>query len=78
MPEAGGLRLLLTVVPFSIFPHVDHPDLSENTMAAADKWAAEIAGPASAIDDAPAIKVVDGTVELVSEGHRRLFTPKQA
>jgi len=44
-------------------------------MAAAEKWAAEIAGPAYAIDDETAIKVVDGDVELVSEGHWKLFTP---
>jgi dipeptidase E len=65
----------LGIVDFSIFPHVDHPDLPENTMAAAEQWAAGIAGPAYAIDDDTAIKVVDGSVEVVSEGHWRLFTP---
>ena len=39
------------------------------TLANAEKWAAEIAGPAYAIDDETAIKVVDGTVEVISEGH---------
>jgi dipeptidase E len=73
-PSTGG-DAALGVVDFSIFPHVDHPDLPENTMAAAEKWAAEIAGPAYAIDDETAIKVVDDTVEIVSEGHWRLFTP---
>jgi dipeptidase E len=29
----------LGVVDFSIFPHVDHPDLPENTMAEAERWA---------------------------------------
>ena len=33
-------------------------------------------GPAYAIDDETAIKVVDDTVEVVSEGHWRLFTPE--
>ena len=61
------------IIPFSIFPHVDHPDLPENTMAAAEKWAAEIGGPAYAIDDDTAIKVVDGAVEMITEGHWRLF-----
>ncbi|MFL6073249.1 MAG: Type 1 glutamine amidotransferase-like domain-containing protein [Mycobacteriales bacterium] len=65
----------LGIVDFSIFPHVDHPALPENTMADAEKWAAEIAGPAYAIDDDTAIKVTDGAVEVVSEGHWRLFTP---
>jgi len=65
----------LGVVDFSIFPHVDHPDLPENTMAAAEQWAAGLGVPAYAIDDDTAIKVVDGTVELVSEGHWKQFTP---
>jgi len=71
-PPAGGDRTL-GIVDFSIFPHVDHQDLPENTMADAEKWAAEIAGPAYAIDDETAIKVTDGTVEVVTEGHWKLF-----
>jgi dipeptidase E len=70
-----GADETLGVVDFSIFPHVDHPDLPENTMAAAERWAAGLSGPAYAIDDDTAIKVVDGTVEVVSEGHWKLFTP---
>ncbi len=31
--------------------------------------------PGYAIDDQTAIKVTDGTVEVVSEGHWKLFTP---
>jgi dipeptidase E len=73
-PPTGGDKTL-GVVDFSIFPHVDHPDLPENTMAAAEKWAADIAGPAYAIDDDTAIQVVDGNVELISEGNWRRFTP---
>jgi dipeptidase E len=46
-----------------------------NTMAAAEKWAAGIGIPAYAIDDNTAIKVVDGDVEIISEGHWRAFTP---
>ena len=71
-PPTGG-DAALGVVDFSIFPHVDHPDLPENTMAEAERWAAEIQGPAYAIDDETAISVVDGTVEVVSEGHWKLF-----
>ena len=73
-PPTGG-DSTLGVVDFSIFPHVDHPDLPENTMAAAEKWAAGLSGPAYAIDDETAISVVDGAVEVVSEGHWKLFTP---
>jgi dipeptidase E len=63
----------LGVVGFSIFPHVDNPGLPGNTMAAAERWAAGIGGPAYAIDDQTAIKAVDGTVEVVSEGHWKFF-----
>jgi len=59
----------LGVVDFSIFPHLDHPDLPHNTMAAAERWAADISGPAYAIDDETAIQVVDGAAEVVSEGN---------
>jgi dipeptidase E len=71
-PPSGG-DTTLGVVDFSIFPHVDHVDLPENTMAAAERWAAGLGNPAYAIDDETAIKVVDGAVELVSEGHWKLF-----
>ncbi|KQY57343.1 MULTISPECIES: Type 1 glutamine amidotransferase-like domain-containing protein [unclassified Nocardioides] len=63
----------LGIVDFSIFPHLDHPDLPENRMVDAEKWAAEIGGPAYAIDDATAITVHDGRVEVVSEGNWRQF-----
>jgi dipeptidase E len=73
-PPTGG-DSTLGIVDFSIFPHVDHEDLPENTMANAETWAAGLANPAYAIDDQTAIKVTDGSVELVSEGHWKLFTP---
>ncbi|MFF5039998.1 Type 1 glutamine amidotransferase-like domain-containing protein [Streptomyces nigra] len=63
----------LGVVDFSIFPHLEHPDLPENTMAKAEKWAAGLPNPAYAIDDDTAITVVDGEVEVVSEGKWRHF-----
>jgi dipeptidase E len=61
----------LGVVDFSIFPHLGLPP--DNTMAGAQRWAEQIAGPAYAIDDQTAIKVSDGTVEVVSEGTWRRF-----
>jgi dipeptidase E len=65
----------LGVVGFSIFPHLDHEDLPLNTLANAEKWAAGLGVPAYAIDDQTAIKVDDGAVEVVSEGHWKLLTP---
>jgi len=70
----GGSDKTLGIVDFSIFPHVDHELLPENTMADAERWAAGIQNPAYAIDDETAIKVTDGAVEVVSEGHWKLFT----
>ena len=37
-------------------------------MEQAERWAAGMTAPAYVIDDETAIKVVDGTVEIVSEG----------
>jgi len=64
----SGDDTTLGIVDFSIFPHLDHEQMPENTMANAEKWAAEIAVPAYVIDDATAIRVADGTVDVVSEG----------
>ncbi len=72
-PPTGGDRTL-GVVDFSIFPHLGHELMPENTMAEAKRWAADIAGPAYAIDDQTAIRVIDGTVEIVSEGQWMLLS----
>ena len=71
-PPDGGDKAL-GIVGFSIFPHVDHPDLPENTMAAAEQWAAGLGNPAYAIDDDTAIRVVDGVVDVITEGHWQHF-----
>ena len=71
-PPRGGDRTL-GLVDFSICPHLAEDGMPGNSMAEAEQWAAGISGPAYAIDDETAIKVIDGTVEIVSEGHWRLF-----
>jgi dipeptidase E len=68
-PEGGDKALGL--VDFAIFPHVDHVELPENTMAHAEQWAAALDAPAYAINDQTAIKVVDGAIEIITEGHWR-------
>ena len=73
-PPTGG-DSALGLVDFSMFPHLDHPNMPENSMANAEKWAASVPVPGYAMDDQTAIKVTDGTVEVVSEGHWKLFTP---
>lgn len=72
-PPTGGDDSTLGLVDFSIFPHLDHPMLPENTMADAERWAAALQAPAYAIDDETAITVVDGVVEVISEGHWKRF-----
>ena len=73
-PPTGSDRTL-GLVDFSIFPHLDHEDLPANCMANAEKWAAGMPQQAYLIDDQTAVKVTDRAVEVVSEGHWRLFTP---
>jgi len=73
-PPAGGDGTL-GLVDFSMFPHLDHEMLPDNSMAHAEKWAASMPVPTYAIDDQTAIKVIDGVVEVVSEGHWKRFAP---
>jgi dipeptidase E len=61
----------LGIVDFSIFPHLDV--FPTNSMDEAQRWATEIDGPAYVMDDQTAIKVADGTVEVVSEGRWTQF-----
>ncbi|MGW4215038.1 hypothetical protein ACWEIJ_44180 [Lentzea sp. NPDC004789] len=67
------LRPGLGVVDFSIFPHLNA--FPTNTPADAERWAAEIGIPAYAIDEQTANKVVDGSVEVISEGRWTKFEP---
>jgi len=73
-PPTGGDKTL-GLVDFSIFPHLDNEEMPGNSMAAAEQWAAGMPVPSYAIDDETAIKVVDGAVEVISEGHWKHFTP---
>jgi dipeptidase E len=72
-PPDGGDRGL-GIVDFAMFPHLDHVDIPGNSMAVAETWAAGLPVPGYAIDDETAIRVVDGTVEVVSEGSWKLFS----
>src|SRR4029079_12576184 len=79
-PEGDISRILVTargmgLVDFALIPHLDvehHPDAS---LANAEQWAARLPVPTYAIDDQTAIRVVDRAVDVVSEGHWKLFTP---
>jgi len=71
-----GSDKALGLVDFSVFPHLDREDgIPASPPEEIAAWAAGLSVPAYVIDDQTAIKVVDGTVEVVSEGHWKLFTP---
>jgi dipeptidase E len=72
-PPAGG-DSALGMVEFSLFPHLDNVDMPDFSMASAEEWAAGVPVPGYAIDDQTAIKVTDHGVEVVSEGHWKLFS----
>jgi dipeptidase E len=67
MAQGAGLA------DFAIIPHVEFDN--DLDVANAEKWAARLPVPTYAIDDETAITVIDGTVEVVSEGHWKLFAP---
>jgi dipeptidase E len=71
-----GSDVALGLVDFSVFPHLDREDgIPATPPEEIEAWAAELSVPAYVIDDQTAIKVVDGNVDVVTEGHWKLLTP---
>ena len=75
--DTRGYRAL-GLVDFSMGVHLDHPDMPSNSLAEYTSWAAGVPVPTYVIDDETAIQVVDGTIEIISEGHWKLFAPGKA
>ncbi|WP_374008321.1 Type 1 glutamine amidotransferase-like domain-containing protein [Leifsonia sp. LS-T14] len=71
--QPDGPDETLGLTDFSIFPHLDYPGWTENTLEAARRWAERIPGRSYAIDDQTAISVVGGRVDVISEGHWEQF-----
>jgi dipeptidase E len=66
----------LGLVDFSLFPHLDRKDgLPPSPPEEIEAWAAGLSVPAYVIDDETAIRVVDGNVEVVSEGNWKVLAP---
>lgn len=67
----------LGLVDFALCVHLDNPDPihEDASMANIERWAAGVPVPTYAIDDQTAIRVIDGAIDVVSEGHWKLFTP---
>jgi dipeptidase E len=79
-PQGAIDRIVVTaqgvgLVDFAVIPHLDQEDHPDASLANAEQWAARLPVPTYAIDDQTAIKVVAGAVDVVSEGHWKLFTP---
>ncbi len=70
-----GSDRMLGLVDFTLFPHLDRPEMPDTSLANIERWAAGLQMPAYAIDDQTAIKVINGVVEVVSEGHWKRFVP---
>jgi dipeptidase E len=65
----------LGLVDFTLYPHLNHEDMPDTSLANIEKWASGIPVPTYAIDDDTAIKVTGRTVEVVSEGDWKLLSP---
>jgi dipeptidase E len=61
------------LVDFAVIPHLDNENHPDASAANAEKWASKLPVPVYAIDDETAIKVSNGTVAVISEGHWKLF-----
>lgn len=75
--DTRGYRAL-GLVGLSLGPHLDNPNIPGNSLAEYARWASGVPVPTYAIDDETAIKVVGGNVEVVSEGHWKLFAPSSS
>ena len=62
----------LGLLDFALHPHLDHEGFPDDTLSSLEKLAETLSVPSYMIDDATAIKVVDGAIDVVSEGHWKL------
>ena len=59
-----------------MIPHMNNENHPEASLANAERWAAELPVSTYAIDDETPLTVTDGVVQVVTEGHWKLFTPR--
>jgi len=72
-PPNAGSDKTLGLVAFTLRPHLGADYFPAASPANMEHWAAKVDEPLYAIDDQTAIKVIDGAVEVVSEGQWRRF-----
>jgi dipeptidase E len=68
-----GSETPLGLIDIAMYPHLDHPAMEDTWVANVATWAAGVPVPAYGVDDDTAIKVADGRIEVISEGHWELF-----
>lgn len=61
------------LIDYAIIPHFENTDHSDACGNNVDLWASKLSLPVYAIDDQTALKVVDGNIEVISEGKWRLL-----
>lgn len=76
-PQGDVSRIFVTaegtgLVDFAVIPHLDNEDHPDASLANAERWTTKLPVPTYAIDDATALTVTDGVVEVISEGHWEL------
>jgi dipeptidase E len=65
----------LGIVDFAIHPHLEHESFPENSLMNLEHLASALPVPSYLIDDNTAIKVTDMSIEVISEGQWKLYTP---
>ncbi len=72
LKESGSARTL-GLVDFIIRPHIQTDVFPQATLENVAQWAAKAGRPCYALDDQSALKIVDGKVEVVSQGEWKFF-----
>jgi dipeptidase E len=72
---AQGADRALGLVDFTVYPHLNHPEMADTALSSIQRWASGVPVPTYAIDDNTAIKVFGGTIDVISEGDWRLLNP---
>lgn len=81
-PEGEIHKTLITakgmgLTDFAIIPHYENKNHIDACSINAEKWASRLPAPVYAIDDETAIKVIDGSIEIISEGNWKLFAAEK-
>ena len=65
----------LRFVDIAIHPHLNHECFPENSLGNLKKLASTLVQPSYLIDDQTAVKIIDGNIEIVSDGQWEFLDP---